>query len=152
MWLNTDTLSGWRTAFGSWSGGNLAFHIGLNDNDRWGDHGGGETSGNAPSVIGNIGTWYHVVSRRSPNGQENSLWINGVKQTQTSSAAPGTPGALNVYIGTKDGIDNDFDGRMDDLGYFTRQLADGEIRAPLYARPVGGARLGFRFQLRPLGS
>jgi hypothetical protein len=127
MWVNTDTLAGWRTAFGSWGGGPPnTVHLGLNDYDSWGDHGGGETSSN---LSANINTWYHIVSRRSPAGQENSLWINGVKQTQTSTGAPATPGTSNVYIGTKNGTENHFDGRMDDLGYFTRQLADGEIRA-----------------------
>ncbi len=126
MWAKTDTLAGWRTALGSWGGGPPnSIHFGLNGNDRWGDHGGGETSSNASATMGE---WTHLVSRRSPNGQENSIWVNGVKQTQTTTGVPATPGGANVYIGTKNGGENHWDGMLDDLGYFGETLSDGKAR------------------------
>ena len=127
MWLYSDSgVTGWRTAFGSWNaGGQSAVHIGRDNVGTWGDHGGGQTSGG--SVQG--ATWTHVVSVRTGEGQENSLWIDGEKQAQTSSGAPGLPGAANVYLGTKNGADNNWDGRIDDLGYFDDTLTSGEIVA-----------------------
>jgi hypothetical protein len=126
MWLKNDPgVTGWRTAFGDWDPGSLTMHLGRNDNGTWGDHGGGQTSGT--SVTDD--TWYHVVSRRTGPGQENSLWVNGIKQTQVSSGAPGIPGAENIYIGTKNGSDNPWDGLIDDLGYWDEPLTDGETRA-----------------------
>jgi len=124
MWLKNDPgITGWRTAFGSWSP--QAFHIGKNSGANWGDHGGGQTSGG--SVVDN--TWYHIVSRRTPNGQENSLWINGVKQAQTSTGAPAVPGAALVYLGSRDASANRWDGKIDDLGYWNEALTDAEVRA-----------------------
>ncbi|MEM7392324.1 MAG: lamin tail domain-containing protein, partial [Verrucomicrobiota bacterium] len=117
VWLYNDLgVTGWRTAFGSWGNSTPfhAFHIGRDSAGTWGDHGGGQTSGGSVQDR----RWTHIVSTRTPNGQENALWIDGVKQAQTSFGAPAIPGAVNAYLGTKNGSQNDWDGRIDDLGYF----------------------------------
>ena len=126
MWLKNDPgVTGWRTALGDWDPGSTTMHIGRNTNGTWGDHGGGQTSGT--TVVDD--TWYHVVSRRTLNSQENSLWVNGVKQSQVSFGAPDVPGLENIYIGTKNGTGNPWDGLIDDLGYWSEPLSDGEVRA-----------------------
>jgi hypothetical protein len=122
-WLNTDTLSGWRTTVGSWHGGALWAHLGKNSDTSIGDHGGGQTSGGSMQTD----TWYHVVSVRNP-GVENQLWINGLKTPQVSTGTPGTPGSNNVYIGSKNGADNLWDGKLDDIGIWDRALDPTEIR------------------------
>ena len=128
MWLYNDPgITGWRTAFGSW--GNLTalqtFHIGRDTAGMWSDYGGGQTRGG----IVQDATWTHLVSVRTLDGQENSLWINGVKQAQTSSGTPAPLSSENVFLGSKDGVHNAWDGRIDDLGYFDGTLTSSEIQA-----------------------
>jgi len=127
MWLYNDPgVTGWRTAFGSWYGwGRMAIHIGRDNAGTWGDHGGGQTSGGSVQDA----TWTHIVSVRTPDGQENALWIDGVKQAQVSSGACDFPASDHVRLGTKDGANNGWDGRIDDLGYFDDTLTSGEIVA-----------------------
>jgi len=136
MWLLNDPgITNFRTAFGCWSP--QALHIGRKNTGIWSDYGGGETSGT--TVVDN--QWFHIVSRRTPNTQENSLWVDGIKQALTSNNAPAIPGTSNLYIGTKDGAGNDWDGKIDDLGYFTTALTDDEIRE-LYVKAIEGRNLG----------
>ena len=125
-WLYNDPgVASWRTAFGHWAT-TQNIHYGRNNTGAFGDFGGGQTSGGSMTDA----TWYHVVSRRGASGPENSLWINGVKQAQTSTGTTTALGANLMYIGTKDGSNgNPWDGRIDDLGYFSEPLTDGQIVA-----------------------
>lgn len=134
-WLNTDTTSGWRTAVGSWFGGATWSHLGNDNLVTFGDHGGGQTSGGLMKT----GQWYHVVSVRNP-GLENQLWIDGVKLNQTSAGTPQIPGANNVYIGTKDGMGNWWDGKLDDVGIWSRALTATEIKE-VYDKGLSGVDL-----------
>ncbi len=134
-WLNADTTAGWRTAVGSWHGGAYWTHLGNNAGGDFGDHGGGQTSGGVVT----LGQWNHVVSVRNP-GVENQLWVNGVKMAQTSTGTPQIPGGNNVYIGTKNGAENWWDGKIDDVGIWDRAITSDEVRE-IYFKGIEGNNL-----------
>jgi len=134
-WLNTDTVSGWKTAVGSWfAPASFWAHLGNDNGTTFGDHGGGQTSGGYMKT----GQWYHVTSVR--DGVQNQLWVDGVKLDQTSAGTPVVPGTNNVYIGTKDGANNWWDGKIDDVGIWDRALNPAEIKE-VYDKGLAGQNL-----------
>jgi hypothetical protein len=145
VWLkNHPEGTGWRTAAGFWSG-TLFAHLGRDTGGTWGDHGGGATPSN--DLIVND-EWYHVVSRRTPNGSANSLFINGVKQNVESTGAADLLGINEFVIGNKHvGAGNAFDGEMDDMSFWDDAISDEQILAMynLSLPTAMGSPFGFNY-------
>jgi hypothetical protein len=102
--------------------------------------------GNWPHIYSNTattstGTWYHVVGRfQGSTDKEMSLWINGVKQTETVIA---TLAAIDANVGDfvigqygTVGI-SFWDGLIDEAFVFNRALSDAEILG-IYTDGIAG--------------
>ena len=147
-WLSTDTLSGWRTAVGDWTGGTW-MHFGLDDgtyNDKWSDYGANAT---ASTTTAQTGQWYHVVSVRRAGGPQE-IWINGVKEAEISGGTPNLPGT-EIFIGTKGGGGNMWEGKIDDIGIWGRALSNVEI-AEIFLKGKRGVDLAGTVALGPPSS
>ncbi|MDP6544170.1 MAG: PEP-CTERM sorting domain-containing protein [Phycisphaerae bacterium] len=140
-WLNADDLVGWRTAFGTWGNPNW-IHFGLNDNDRWGDHGGLETSDGTETVT--PGKWYFVASVRNATTGKAQLWVGDENNAPTlrnegDGVAAAGPGGRSAYIGTPyDHLGNDWKGLIDDLYFYDTALTGVQL-GELYN--IDGAKL-----------
>lgn len=81
----------------------------------------------AGSPVSNIDTnWHHYVGRY--DGSEVSLWVDGVKQTNTSSVT----GNINsgngiVQMGTYQRNNDWYDGLIDEVGVWSTDLSDSQI-------------------------
>ncbi len=126
-WLRLDDPSAglWRTAVGNWQTGALWAHLGKDNTETFGDHGGGHTFASDPGGNLQRGKWYHVVSVRGAGG-ENQIWLDGVKGS-TSAGVPEAPTG-EIYIGSKDPwLGNGWVGLIDELQIYNRALTPEEI-------------------------
>ncbi len=133
-WLNTDTLSGWRTAVGTWHVGNYWMHYGLRSSQQFSNH--VFTDNQQRDLIGTSSVqtnrWYHVVSVVDKATRTLQLWVDGVKEQETvlpSWMVTQTPGSNQLHLGTKDGSGNPWSGLLDDIGIWNSALTAAEVRA-----------------------
>jgi hypothetical protein len=76
--------------------------------------------------------WHHAVGT-STSGGALSVWIDGAKNTCTSTGVQTYDLGLDLFIGRhgNGGIEYDFDGSLDDVRIWDRVLTDAEIQALL---------------------
>jgi len=72
-----------------------------------------------------LNTWYQIVGRRE--GTEYSLFINGIKQTDTETVGNDFTTPNNLLIGRKYDNTEEFDGIIDEIRIFNRGLSNDEI-------------------------
>jgi hypothetical protein len=138
VWINTDSVTGDHYITSDWSYDYRNYLIYLNGAVPKLSIGNGSKSQDSTlsGVPITTGTWNHICVVR--NGTTQSIFVNGVKTTQTGSYSGGvTTNARNLgAAGTEDGK---FDGLIDDFAMFNRALTDAEVLG-LY---TGGQDLRF---------
>jgi hypothetical protein len=91
----------------------------------------------ASAALINTGVWYHVALVYDGSlaaAQRVNLWINGVLDvtaTETSASIPNYTSSVRLG-NTHPGAVNWFDGRIDDVRWYRRALAPGEIATLAY--------------------
>lgn len=85
-----------------------------------------QTEGTTSISTGEVGTWYYVTCTWSTLNKK--IYVNGVLETTNSNAETMTAGLATIYLG-RDPADPNyyFDGIIDELGVWNRQLSDREI-------------------------
>jgi hypothetical protein len=91
-------------------------------------HGGNYRSG---TTVASTNTWYHVVYTYNISGASVGLWINGVREVNINVADANT--GTGIYIGAPY---SDYQGSIDEVGIWNRELTSGEI-ATLYNAGLG---------------
>jgi hypothetical protein len=135
-WLRPDTIAGWRTAVGSWNGSAHWVHFGLDANtgkfSNYVNIGGDKPVRSTTVVPSGNTAWYHVVTVADPLNDVLQIYVNGVKQGETTISGwtttekPGTnPVLLGAAYATSSG--NFWDGGIDDVAIWNRALTASEI-------------------------
>ncbi len=75
----------------------------------------------------NNGAWHNVVG--TWNGTNMSLYVDGVIENSTSATGTFIPDAENLYIGSRGGNSNFFDGIIDEIQIYDRALTPEQVRA-----------------------
>jgi hypothetical protein len=85
-----------------------------------------------PAIV-NLGTWMHIVVNKTTGGI-TAIYINGNDVTE-STTAWWAPGTNNYRIGQRDsGTPRPFEGQMDDVRIYNRQLSAAEIQSLYLSR------------------
>lgn len=100
------------------------------------------THGSALEAAG----WFHVVGVY--DGTNVHIYINGSLEDSTPASGNITTSADNVYIGTRLSAGNDFDGIIDEVGIWNRDL-DSTDATTLWN---GGAGLAYPFAAPAVGN
>src|SRR4029077_4732263 len=98
--------------------------------------------GAAPTEVGSPtalvrGTWYHVFFPRSTS--DKILYINGLREARNTTAETMTAGIATLHVGD-DALAQDFDGIIDEVIIYSRQITDGEVTALYNAGAGRGCR------------
>jgi len=108
-WLNTDNVTNWRTAVGTWfSPSSQSMHFGLDSSRRASNYVfvDGVQRGIVDTATAVLpGQWYHMASVVDKASQSLQFWVNGrntVNIPLATWSTTQTPGTRDVYIGTKD--------------------------------------------------
>ncbi len=72
--------------------------------------------------------WTHACATRDATGVSSFIYKNGAVATTSSSGTPVSGGA-STYIGNRNGADRAFDGRIDDVRIYNRQLSAKEVQS-----------------------
>ncbi len=97
------------------------------------------------------GNWHHVIGTCSSTDNTTELWIDGSKVDDNTTGV-GTPSVTfdTVAICTNGAGGGFWDGSVDSLAVYTRQLQDTEI-AKIYEAGVGGLDLVSAAHVDPTG-
>ena len=89
----------------------------------------GDTVGAAsPASLLQTGSWQHLAAFCGKNNQ--SVWYNGTKYTTGSAALSSTPlNPTQIEIGAESEFSQDFNGSIEMVGVWDRELTDGEFIA-----------------------
>jgi hypothetical protein len=88
---------------------------------------GGTTWGSTNGNVLNLHEWQHVGVNRDANGQCD-IYVNGVFSMKNLSSGTPVAGTTDVYIGNDSGTSYTFDGLMDDMRVYNRELSAREWR------------------------
>lgn len=120
---STDTIH----LFWHGSGNNLRFVTKYNNTAKTAEDD-GDGSYVASGAAENDGLWWHVVGTTAHEG-DTALWINGVKRghetLNTSKLLTGTLSQANIGSNTAEGAN--FNGNINDLAIWKRELSEAEI-------------------------
>ncbi|MBW2675118.1 MAG: LamG domain-containing protein, partial [Deltaproteobacteria bacterium] len=134
VWLMTNVLDGaWHTAVGCWFTDHHWVHLGINNANQFSNHVflDGESVGivDTTTVI-EVGRWYHLVAIVNKGDGKLELWVDGsrtvdIAKTWTTTETPGTN---NIYISTRDGSANWWNGAIALVRIYSRALSESEIQ------------------------
>jgi hypothetical protein len=85
------------------------------------------------------GTWYFVVAWYDPTANKAYLQINNGTPDEVAFSSGLNTGAVDLYLGSYRNVTGFLDGRIDEVGIWSRVLASDE-RTSLYN---GGAGIGY---------
>ncbi|MDX2196751.1 MAG: LamG-like jellyroll fold domain-containing protein [Cytophagales bacterium] len=85
-----------------------------------------------PAGALNLGVWYHVAVTYNSSTQIMRLYKNGIQVSSASGVAPYTGGVNNVLIGAYDPGINVFNGQMDEVRIWSKELLPQEIQNNMY--------------------
>lgn len=129
-WMYFDSVSGQRY-FGRGvlsSGTNFTFLMGLDGNPFFQFHGSGGAVSAGGAFTVNTGTWYHFVGVLDTAADTLTLYVNTTQVGQTSTAdSPSYSGTQRLSLGRDNFDASKLDGRMDEVGIWTRALSPSEV-------------------------
>lgn len=123
--LNHDTYG---LAWGTWGGGQNRFALQMeraSDDDDF----------HVASAIHSPGQWYHVAASYSPASDQMRIYVNGQREgtINVNNLVPymGANSALRIgtTMHTDHGLHGSFDGLIDEVRVYNRQLTDGDVAA-----------------------
>jgi hypothetical protein len=138
-WVKYDALNVNMTAVGKWVSANgPSFVIGhrttnQNEMEAIFYNGAAADAVITSDPILNTTDWFHFVVTHT--GSSATIWLNAVKY-ETDSSTTLTWGAQALLIGAAVSGSNHFDGKIDEIGYWSRVLDDLEI-TELYNAGLG---------------
>ncbi|MGC5344921.1 LamG-like jellyroll fold domain-containing protein [Streptomyces sp. DT171] len=92
------------------------------------------------------GEWVHLVGVHDPTADTLTLYVNGTKAASVAQANPWyASGRVQIGALTIDGnnIIQHFPGQIDDVRFFDRVVADGEVQQMFQQRPLVKGRWNF---------
>jgi hypothetical protein len=125
--LESSTGSGVFTIFSTSQGGGLGgLEFRVDDNDRldvyFGEGAAIETNG---VTTLSTGTWYMVTLTWTTSGR--NLYVNAVNDATDDTDRTMEAGTATAYIGRRHGTAENFDGVIDEMGFWSRALSGAEI-------------------------
>jgi hypothetical protein len=71
--------------------------------------------------------WHYFVTRRNGNGNDVDFFVDGVKKTTAyNGTIPNNPFTPDL-IGMRGDIFYDYDGKLDEVGFWDRAITDDEV-------------------------
>lgn len=127
-WVNYETLTSVLTIFDNTvggGGGTKGLDIRIEEDQSisfyFGD-GNNECDG---ATALSAATWYMVTCTWDTSGKQ--VFINGVLDGVNTTDETLTAGAATIYVGNRGGIAENFDGLIDEFGFWSRVLTSDEI-------------------------
>lgn len=134
MWYNPTALSIYQGLYNDWGVAdkkNLFLYI-YNDNSLQFNRGNGSTNqGTALTFTPSFSTltWYHIAITQ--NGTSVIMYVNGISVASQTATYTGGITSQVSYIGSKQGGGDWSNGKIDEMGFWSRALTASEI-ATLY--------------------
>ena len=145
LWLNSDNGSGNSEDFFTKRGSDSTKAIILRRNTSskidFYMRNVGDTGWNlitSAAATGNS-TWVHIVFMQSSDVLY--MWINGVVEADTEACTTDLTGTQNIRIGQSNTGNRSFDGKMDEIRFYSKALTAAEVQF-LYLNPGGAGITG----------
>jgi hypothetical protein len=135
------TISAWIYSFDAtndskvvskWNGASGGYILGLQNNSVYleiFDTNGDRNYFNTGATTVSSSRWHHIAASWKTNGIMKAYIDGKLVYTQTGSAFNVAPSTTNLYIGRSTFAGNDWNGYIDDLKIFTKELALSDIRS-----------------------
>ena len=129
FWMNTTTSYGYPFA----DGGTNSFRCFVNSSNIY--LYGGYSLTSASNV--SDGTWHHVAYVWDSAASTVTLYIDGTQDAQATAQTPPTVPCTGLQISYRNSNTTQFDGSVDDFGWWNRILTTSEISSWAAAAPIG---------------
>jgi hypothetical protein len=140
-WVKPESISNYMIIVGKYdTAGTKEYEIDVSDTGAlriflWDDGGYSAGIGVTSTSTLSSGNWYHVVTTYDGSETEGGLkiYVNGILQSTTSSSSGSYDGmqneAVDLIIGSRrpGTYEIPFDGVMDEVGFWNRELSDWEV-------------------------
>lgn len=133
-WFNQDVNTSQDISISRWGGGENSFFINFVDANtiriQTSTNGSNDFFADVDGPIRVVGRWYHTCQLFDVSAGEFFVWIDGVFRGSATGDLPTgiNNGDAQLAIGGLNGTSNFFDGKMDEVFYFTEFISDELIR------------------------
>jgi hypothetical protein len=146
-WINATSLShvsSYNTIIAKAGGGtDRNFYLGvMNDGTihvHYNNPAGGSGGFNSAAGLITTGTWYHVALTIDVNASTIKLYVNGVQVASGTTNGFMASNSAPVSIGAYNGASSTFNGRIDEVGMYSRVLTSSEVADIYHANGLGKA-------------
>ncbi|MCA8912414.1 MAG: LamG domain-containing protein [Planctomycetes bacterium] len=139
FWMNTTTGYGYPFA----DGGSNGFRCFVNNSNIY-LYGSGYSLTSASNV--SDGTWHHIVYVWDGTATTLTLYVDGTQDAQSTGQAP-PAGCTGLQISYRNSNTTQFDGSVDDFGWWDRKLTAGEISNAASAAPISSTAAAYASSL-----
>ncbi|MCA8936456.1 MAG: LamG domain-containing protein [Planctomycetes bacterium] len=135
FWMNTTTGYGYPFA----DGGSNGFRCFVNNSNIY--LYGGYSLTSASSV--SDGTWHHVAYVWDSAASTVTLYVDGTQDAQATAQTPPSTACTGLQISYRNSNTTQFDGSVDDFGWWDRMLTTGEISSAAAGAPIGSVAAAY---------